>query len=49
MYDKCKVCGGPFPDEYDKYSPKAPVFTDGYAYHLDCEGGVLEEVYAEVE
>jgi hypothetical protein len=46
--ETCKVCDETFPDEYDKFDPRAPVYADDYVYHLECEGDIYDEVYAEV-
>lgn len=43
--ETCFVCGEPIPDEYSKFDPKAPVYTDDGVYHLDCEDEVFEEVF----
>lgn len=48
MSENCIVCGDPIPNEYDKYDDKAPVYADNYVYHLGCESGVFDEVYAEI-
>lgn len=45
--DICTVCGEPFPEDYRKYDPKAPVYADNYAYHLGCESEVFESVNTE--
>lgn len=48
MSRNCEVCDEPIPEDYGKHDPKAPVYADGYVYHLGCEGDVFDEVYAEV-
>lgn len=44
----CVVCEDPIPEEYGKYDPKAPVYADGYVYHLGCEDGVFDEIHQEI-
>jgi len=47
-HEDCVVCGEPIPDEYGKHDEMAPVYADGYVYHLGCEDGVFDEVLFEV-
>jgi hypothetical protein len=42
--ETCEVCGGGFPDEYGKFSPRAPVYADEYVYHLGCEDRVFVSI-----
>ena len=45
----CDVCDGTIPDEYTKWDPQAPVYTDDGVYHLGCEDDVFAEVFSSVE
>lgn len=52
--DDCPVCGEPLdPSEADgKFDPAQVVYSDVEgvpSYHLGCEDGVIETVYAKVD
>lgn len=49
MSESCAACGGPIPDDYGKWDPKAPVYADEFVVHLECEQDVFETIYAEVQ
>jgi len=46
----CVVCGEPFPDDYDKFDPEAPVYADeeDARYHKGCEDEIFDEVICEL-
>jgi len=50
MGQTCDVCGGPIPEDYSKFDPKAPVYGPdvGDVHHLDCDNAVFDEVYCEL-